>query len=173
MRSLRNPKTVISSTPTTLARQPWKPCVQTQSGLNNFRERSFNEHIEIARLLRADEVDRGAVTRNYENTYFDHQPRSTRSLFEIRKKDHAKEKFRRPGLREHIFVVLKSAMVYPPMPTQLAPRPLERLAGRIHLSFRATCFQAERWGKDCRLSRRMSSGTSMTWSIELNRFGAS
>jgi hypothetical protein len=31
--------------------------VRLQSGLNNFRERSFNEHIEIARLLRAGEVD--------------------------------------------------------------------------------------------------------------------
>ncbi|HEV7479345.1 MAG TPA: GntR family transcriptional regulator, partial [Roseiarcus sp.] len=31
--------------------------VRLQSGLNNFRERSFNEHIEIARLLRAREVD--------------------------------------------------------------------------------------------------------------------
>jgi DNA-binding GntR family transcriptional regulator len=35
--------------------------VRLQSGLNNFRERSFNEHIEIARLLRAREVD-GACT---------------------------------------------------------------------------------------------------------------
>jgi DNA-binding GntR family transcriptional regulator len=31
--------------------------VRLQSGLNNFRERSFNEHVEIARLLRAREVD--------------------------------------------------------------------------------------------------------------------
>ena len=31
--------------------------VRLQSGLNNFRERSFNEHIEIARLLRAGEVE--------------------------------------------------------------------------------------------------------------------
>ena len=31
--------------------------VRLQSGLNNFRERSFNEHIDIARLLRAGEVD--------------------------------------------------------------------------------------------------------------------
>jgi DNA-binding GntR family transcriptional regulator len=31
--------------------------VRLQSGLNNFRERSFNEHIEIARLLCAGEVD--------------------------------------------------------------------------------------------------------------------
>jgi DNA-binding GntR family transcriptional regulator len=31
--------------------------VRLQSGLNNFRERSFNEHIEIASLLRAGEVD--------------------------------------------------------------------------------------------------------------------
>ena len=31
--------------------------VRLQSGQNNFRERSFNEHIDIARLLRAGEVD--------------------------------------------------------------------------------------------------------------------
>jgi DNA-binding GntR family transcriptional regulator len=31
--------------------------VRLQSGLNNFRERSFNEHIDIARLLQAGEVD--------------------------------------------------------------------------------------------------------------------
>jgi DNA-binding GntR family transcriptional regulator len=31
--------------------------VRLQSGQNNFRERSFNEHVDIARLLRAGEVD--------------------------------------------------------------------------------------------------------------------
>ena len=31
--------------------------VRLQGGLNNFRERSFNEHIDIARLLRAGEVE--------------------------------------------------------------------------------------------------------------------
>ena len=31
--------------------------VRLPSGLNNFRERSFNEHIDIARLLQAGEVD--------------------------------------------------------------------------------------------------------------------
>jgi DNA-binding GntR family transcriptional regulator len=40
--------------------------VRLQSGLNNFRERSFNEHIEIARLLRTGEVDEAcAILRTH------------------------------------------------------------------------------------------------------------
>ena len=45
--------------------------VRLQSGLNNFRERSFNEHIEIARLLGAGEVDDACAI--LPNPYPDHQ----------------------------------------------------------------------------------------------------
>ena len=70
--------------------------VRLQSGQNNFRERSFKEHIDIAELLRAGKVER--CLRDSPNAHPDHQQVAPHVPAESAKRV-AQRKVRRSELR--------------------------------------------------------------------------